>query len=245
MSQEPLHLLLNIGNTHVQIAADEPDGPRLLDVCDTADARALGTIPFLARLTMPWHATAVSVVPALQHALQQTFPHLRFLSHKDFSSLDFSRVDTSTLGMDRIANAAAAFDFAKGAAVVIDFGTCIHTVIVDATGCFLGGAILPGRMLLRKSLATYTAQLPLLPLRDEVPPPCGPNTLEAIAAGVDLGVVGAVRELLAQTRRVLGESCRVFPAGGDAPFFLKALPELQPGPDLLTLRGVAVVAHAP
>ncbi len=239
-----LHLLLNIGNTHVQIAADEPSGPRLLDTCDTADARALGTIPFLERLSVPWTATAVSVVPPLQRALQQAFPAIHFLAHGDFSTLDFSGVDTATLGMDRIANAAAAFDFAHGPAAVIDFGTCIHTIVVNEKGRLLGGAILPGRMLLRKSLATYTAQLPFLPLRNEIPSPCGTNTLDAIAAGVDLGVVGSVRELLAQTRALVGESCRVIPAGGDAPYFLRALPELQPGPELLTLRGVAIAAHA-
>ena len=33
-----------------------------------------------------------------------------------------------------------------------------------------------------------------------------------------------------------------FADGGDAPFFLKALPELSPAPELLTLRGVALAA---
>ena len=124
--------------------------------------------------------------------------------------------------------------------MVIDFGTCIHTVVVRGDGVFLGGAIMPGRTLQRKALATYTAQLPMLPLRDAPSPPVGANTLDAMAAGVDLGIVGAVRELLESTRRQLGGECLVLPTGGDAPFFLKALPELRPAPELLTLRGVAL-----
>ena len=165
---------------------------------------------------------------------------IRFLSSEDFPQIDFSAVDTTTLGMDRIANAAAAFALAGGAVTVIDFGTCINTVVIDGNGRFLGGAILPGRMLLRKALATYTAQLPFLPLCNELPAAIGTNTLDAMAAGVDLGCIGTVRELMASTRKLVGGRCRFITAGGDAPYFLANLPELERGPDLLTLRGVSL-----
>ncbi|MBQ6472328.1 MAG: type III pantothenate kinase [Victivallales bacterium] len=235
-------LLLNIGNTHIQTALDEPDGPRLLDVCDTGHALVLGHIPFLQQMPEAWTGAAVCVVPQLRTLLEKRYPSLRFLTTADFPQLDFSRVDSTTLGMDRVANASAALHIAGGAAMVIDFGTCIHTVVVRRDGVFLGGAIMPGRILQRKALATYTAQLPMLPLRDAPSPPVGPNTLDAMAAGVDLGIVGAVRELLDSTRRQLGGECLVLPTGGDAPFFLKALPGLRPAPELLTLRGVALAA---
>lgn len=234
-------ILINIGNTHVQVAVDTGDTPRLLERYDTAHIKVLGMLPILENMPVDWQASAVSVVPMLQRELSQRYgDKLKFLSVNDFPQLDFSQVDTSTLGMDRIANAAAAFALAKSAVIVIDFGTCINTVVVNAEGRFLGGAILPGRTLLRKSLSTYTAQLPFLPLRDKVPPPMGSNTLDAMAAGVDLGVIGTVRELLTATRRFLEPSkCTIMTAGGDAPFFLENLPELTEGPGLLTLRGVA------
>ena len=242
MPQNPAHLLLNIGNTHIQTALNEAGGPRLLDTCDTSHALVLGQIPFLEQMPTMWTGTAVCVVPQLRALLAKRYPALHFLTTSDYPQLDFTRVDASTLGMDRVANAAAALHIAGGAAMVIDFGTCIHTVVVQADGGFLGGAIMPGRILQRKALATYTAQLPLLPLRDEPASPIGSNTLDALAAGVDLGIVGAVRELLAATRRQLGGECLVLPTGGDAPFFLRALPELHPSPELLTLRGVALAA---
>ena len=168
---------------------------------------------------------------------------MRFLSRADFR-LDFSAVDASTMGMDRIANAFAAHHIAQSAVVVIDCGTCINTMAVTADGRVLGGAIMPGRMMLRKSLAAYTAQLPLLPMRSECPSPVGANTLDALAAGVDRGIIGSVRELLRSTQELLGSDCRFIAAGGDAPYFLSNIPELQPGPELLTIRGVAQAVAA-
>ncbi|MBR6373780.1 MAG: hypothetical protein IKS20_11420, partial [Victivallales bacterium] len=84
-----------------------------------------------------------------------------------------------------------------------------------------------------------TAQLPLLELRDELPSPIGRNTREAMAAGTDLGSVGALHEILSRTTAMLHEEYAIYATGGDAPYFLKALPELlNPAPPLLTLQGV-------
>lgn len=235
------NILINIGNTHVQVALNDEGQIRLLEQYDTADIKVLGVIPILEKMPVEWLAAAVCVVPMIQYLLQKHYSdRILFLSSSNFPQLDFSDVDTSTLGMDRIANAAAAFAFYKSAVAVIDFGTCINTVVVDATGRFLGGAIMPGRMLQRKSLSTYTAQLPLLPIKNTLPPPVGNNTMSAMAAGIDRGVIGSVRELINTTRQLLANpSCIFLTAGGDAPYFLANLPELTKGPELLTINGVA------
>ncbi len=239
-------LLLNIGNTHTQVAECNGDStPRLLCVLETEKITATGSLPYLDTCPAPWNALAVSVVPAAQRVLTLKYQSsIRFLTARDFPQLDFSQVDSTTLGMDRIANAVAAYSLVKGAATVIDFGTCVNTVSVNAKGRFLGGAILPGRLLLRKALRLYTAQLPLVPLGKEVPSPLGTNTQDAMSAGLDIGILGAVQRLLAETREALGGQGVVLPTGGDAPFFLHALPELlSPAPELLTLRGVAAALN--
>ncbi len=238
-------ILINIGNTHVQVALQEDSGIRLLEQYDTADIKVLGQIPILEKMPVPWRAAAVCVVPMAMELLEKRYPgKIRFLTCRDFPQLDFSLVDASTLGMDRVANAAAAFSIAESAVAVIDFGTCINTVAVSQDGHFLGGAIMPGRMLLRKSLSAYTAQLPLLPIRQEIPAPLGTNTLDAMAAGIDRGVLGSVKELIAATRSLPGmDRCPFVAAGGDAAFFLENLPGvLQPGQNLLTLLGVSMAA---
>lgn len=239
-------LLLNIGNTHTQIAeCKENLSPKLLNVVETETITATGHLAFLDAYPAPWNALAVSVVPAAQRVLSLKYrSSIRFLTTADFPQLDFSGVDTTTLGMDRVANAVAAYSLVKGAVTVIDFGTCVNTVSVDAQGRFLGGAILPGRLLLRKALRLYTAQLPLVPLGNEVPKPLGTNTQDAISAGLDIGILGAVQRLLAETQKSLGGKGVVLPTGGDAPFFVAALPKLLSSvPELLTLHGVALASR--
>ncbi|MBQ7178131.1 MAG: type III pantothenate kinase [Victivallales bacterium] len=234
---------LNIGNTHTQVAENAGNGLRLLSVYDTKSLDA--TIPQMEE-NMGSKGYAVCVVPALKARLQERYgQRLYFLSCRDFAMLDFSLVDTSTLGMDRIANAAAAFSLVKGPVIVVDCGTCVNTVIVDGAGRFLGGAISPGRSIMRRALNSYTAQLPLLELRDEIPSPIGRNTREAMAAGTDLGSVGALHELLSRTVSQLHEDYTIYATGGDASYFLKALPYLlKPAPPLLTLQGVKLAAMA-
>ena len=233
---------LNIGNTHIQVAENSANGLRLLSVYET---KSLGdTIPQLEG-NVGGQAYVVCVVPALKARLQERYrQRIHFLACSDFAMLDFSLVDTSTLGMDRIANAAAAFSLVKGPVIVVDCGTCVNTVIVDGKGRFLGGAISPGRSIMRRALNSYTAQLPLLELRDEIPSPIGRNTREAMSAGTDLGSVGALHELLSRTVAQLHDDYTIYATGGDAPYFLKALPDLlQPAPPLLTLQGVSLAAR--
>ena len=238
-----MRLFLNIGNTHTQVAREDGGQPVLLEQYDTAEIKVLGHIPLLEKMPVEWEAFAVSVVPLAQAILGKRYGgRMRFLSRDDFR-LDFSAVDASTMGMDRIANAYAAHRITRGAVVVIDCGTCINTMAVSADGKVLGGAIMPGRMMLRKGLAAYTAQLPFLPMRSECPPPIGANTRDAIAAGVDRGIVGSVREILLSTGKMLGDGCRFVAAGGDAPYFLANIPELQQGPELLTIRGVVMASE--
>ncbi|MBO4512443.1 MAG: type III pantothenate kinase [Victivallales bacterium] len=234
---------LNIGNTHTQVAENSGNGLRLLSVYDTKSLD--DTIPQLEE-DIGGKGYAVCVVPALKERLQARYGNrLHFLSCVDFGMLDFSLVDTSTLGMDRIANAAAAFSLVEGPVIVVDCGTCVNTVIVDGAGRFLGGAISPGRSIMRRALNSYTAQLPLLELRDEIPSPIGRNTREAMAAGTDLGSVGALHELLSRTVEQLHEDYTIYATGGDAPYFLKALPDLlKPAPSFLTLQGVKLAAMA-
>ncbi|MDD4538895.1 MAG: type III pantothenate kinase, partial [Lentisphaeria bacterium] len=141
-------------------------------------------------------------------------------------------------------NAAAAYALAGRAVVVVDCGTAITLEAVDAAGRFMGGAILPGRMLMRRSLAAYTAQLPLLPMQQQRPAALGRCTREAMEAGMDLGAVGAVKYLLEQSRQEIGQADTLcWAVGGDAPFFCDNVPGLIPGPQYLTLRGAACSQH--
>ena len=234
---------VNIGNTHTQIAVMQDGEPLLLVRYDSPKLfEDDGHIPLFDETTGSWRAIASSVVPQLKEKLSNRYGEkIHFLTAQDFPQLDFSMVDVRTVGMDRIANAAAALRLmGDGPAIVLDCGTCLVTEAVDKQHRFRGGAIMLGRMLMRRGLADHTAQLPLIPIQHQRPSPLGTTTHDAILAGVDLGAIGCVRQLVTETRKLLNAlDCKIFTTGGDAPYFLQNIPELTPAPPLLTIRGIA------
>ena len=230
---------LNIGNTHTEMAQVLPAG--------LAGYRHWDTAVFL-RDELPSdfplgqeEMLSACVVPTVREKLARRLDsRIHFLSVADFPEIDFSHYDCRTLGADRIANAAQAWHICHEAVMVIDCGTAINTEIISSEGIFLGGAILPGRAMQFSCLQKFTAQLPLVNGKEELPAPVGQNTVDAILGGVGLGVIGAVRELISRTRQLPGlESCRLLAVGGDAPYFLQAIPDLEAGGGDFTLRGIA------
>ena len=221
--------LLDIGNTHTVLAEYVPGtgiGP--LATFDTAfftaDALPAGEI------------AAVSVVPDL--AKREIF----FLDASNSRGrVDFTRIDCSTLGADRAANAEALAAFYPLPGLVIDCGTAVTMEVVDEKKVFRGGAIAPGRTLMRRILGSGTAQLPELPLSQKIPEDIGEGTRNSIAFGVDRGCIGMIREFIAAARKK-HNIVSVVLTGGDAPFFLPAFPDAAvPGSDF-TLQGLRLAA---
>jgi type III pantothenate kinase len=224
--------VMNIGNTNTQTAVWDGTCLSELRTCPTASLEVS-----MIRSAMP--AAAASVVPEARRKLSEC--GIFWLGAEMRTGLDTSAMDMSTVGADRLANAVYLAERAQGRpAVCLDFGTAVTLEMVDGKKRFLGGAIAPGRMLLRRSLNQYTAQLPLIPMYDEPPSGTGLNTLDAIRMGVDGGAVGIARELLARAGAVFGgETPMAFGIGGDAGFFCRVIRELIYGGDDFTLRGVA------
>jgi len=119
----------------------------------------------------------------------------------------------SKVGPDRLAAAAGVVAAGDRDAIIVDAGTAI-TVDVLSKKAFLGGAIIPGTALMCRALYEGTATLPLVSCEGRTVEPPGINTREAIAAGVGWGATGAVRELVARSRRRVSKSARVWVTGG-------------------------------
>jgi len=236
-------LLLNIGNTHTQVGRWEGGALSLVRRLPTTDLAA-GRLPDELR-GLHGPCLVACVVPRARAAIEAalTGQAVFFLHAGLVTEVSFTHVDASTLGADRIANAVAVAENG-GPALVLDCGTCVTTEAVDAQGCFRGGAILPGRALLRQALQAHTGQLPFVALGEACPAALGTCTRDAILAGVDLGILGAVQRVLQDSRTALGApGCPVLAVGGDARFFCQHLPGLIQGDDLFTLRGLARVAR--
>ena len=150
------------------------------------------------------------------------------------------------VGIDRLAAAAAAAVVKPEAegAIIVDCGTAATVDMVAADGRFLGGAILPGPTLMARALAQGTSKLPEVWALEHADPPAlpGRNTREAIAAGIGWGMRGAIAELVARGRLVLGPSAPVILTGGWSRAILPAVPGATEMPDLV-LQGIALAAE--
>ena len=141
----------------------------------------------------------------------------------------------------RSANAVAAAEYYPLPALVVDCGSAITFELVDARRRFLGGAILPGRLLMRKALNSGTAQLPEVPLAETPPELPGRNTGDAIRLGVDGGAIGMVREVAGRLSAGIGLASMVL-TGGDAGFFAPHFPSWRVAAPEFTLQGIRLAA---
>ncbi|QSH40347.1 type III pantothenate kinase [Lentisphaerota bacterium ZTH] len=221
--------LLNIGNTHTQLAEASRGKIDTIVNIPTADVTA-----DLLPNGVP--QAAACVVPEVRFRLAQH--DVFWLEGGIKSEIDLSQCDGAALGADRFANLIQLGSEYKLPALCVDFGTAITYELLDENKVFIGGAIAPGRRLMRNSLNTYTAQLPLVGI--DVPPPKGPGvaTGDQMLLGIDKGAVGGVKEIIEMMRNAVDGDLTVVGAGGDFKFFKDEIPEMIFGGEDFTLRGI-------
>lgn len=122
-------------------------------------------------------------------------------------------------GVDRLANIAAINLLKASPAIVVDAGTAVTVDLVDSTGRYLGGWILPGQQLQLNALHAGTRDLPDLDARGQDSATVPRTTEEAIHGGVVHGLLGAITHLVQHARALPGTfHASVFFTGGDGQF---------------------------
>jgi type III pantothenate kinase len=153
------------------------------------------------------------------------------------------------VGVDRLLDAVAANSRRSPGvpAVIIDAGSAVTVDLVDTSGAFAGGAIVPGLRLMAQALHDHTALLPLVEPPSTVdgagPPLPGTSTISAIEVGIFWAVVGGIEALLREYRRHCGSAVQVFLTGGDGPVLHPFLPDACLWTEM-TLEGVRLGAEA-
>ncbi len=191
-------------------------------------------------------AAMASVVPA-RTALVQAVVHQRTGVRPALIGPDWQLPFTlayetpHTLGTDRLAAAVAAWQIygrpQRRPVLALLAGTALTIEVVEANGCYQGGVIAPGPMLMRRALAHGTAQLPEVPLEWPTTP-IGRSTQTAIQAGLLYGFVESARGLLRRLAETLEASPVVILSGGWGPLLQAHLPDIDVYDPHLVLRGI-------
>ena len=145
------------------------------------------------------------------------------------------------LGSDLLANTVAAYHRFKRDAMIIDFGTALTFITVSHDGNILGAALAPGIITAVNSLASNTAQLPKIALK-EPPSVLGMDTVTAIQSGVLYGYAGLVTGIIVRTEQALGRPLYVIATGGMASVAKQLIGRIDHVDPWHTLEGLKIIA---
>lgn len=145
------------------------------------------------------------------------------------------------VGQDRLVSAYAAWAQFKRDCIVADFGTAITIDIVTSKAQYLGGVIAPGLEISLEALATRTALLPKVELR-EPPELLGRDTANSIRAGILYGCAALCDGLVTQLKARYAPKAVVVGTGGASPLiarYAKTITKLRPN---LVLEGLQLLS---
>lgn len=157
-------------------------------------------------------------------------------------SLKVSYQPNTAVGADRLANAIGALSKFAPPIIVVDCGTATTFDVIDASGTYVGGAILPGLVVSAAALSSKAAKLPQVDLR---PPQSaiGKSTSESLQAGLMIGYAGAVEKLVSEISTELRGKITVIGTGGLFPIIQDLCPSVSIYDEWLTLNGLLIAAQ--
>lgn len=208
------------------------------------DGGALAWARALRKLSSSERMMIASVVPpvdqSVRKAVRKAFGYSPiFITAKSSLGIKVKVKKPTQVGADRLANAVAARELYGAPSIVVDFGTGTTFDVVDKSGAYCGGAILPGVGISLRALHDFTAKIPLVqfqPVRYAL----GKTTEEAVRSGIYHGAIGTTRELLLRIRKELGVMAPAVATGGWCRVFkgTRIFPHIEPD---LTLKGLALI----
>ncbi|PKO52685.1 MAG: type III pantothenate kinase [Betaproteobacteria bacterium HGW-Betaproteobacteria-20] len=122
-------------------------------------------------------------------------------------------VEAETLGTDRWAALIAAWHISQKPSVVVNAGTAITIDVLNATGIFLGGTIMPGLRLMRESLNRNAARLSVGVGEVKAFPI---NTQDAIETGCMNAALASIMMMAERMQSHHGSPPAIIITGGDA-----------------------------
>ncbi len=158
-----------------------------------------------------------SVVPPLTNSLQSAVKHLTGLDCLIVgpgikTGMNVRIDDPTTLAGDLVIGAVAAISCYGAPAIVLDLGTATSMVVVDETGCYRGGAFIPGVMLGLQALSSGTSLLPDISFTAPKKV-IATNTVDAMRSGAMYGTASMIDGMIERMENELGQTCQVIATG--------------------------------
>lgn len=220
-------LVLDAGNTNIDIGCIENGEVRSVDRMETSRRRSASeyavTLECILRLNgrTPKDfegAVIASVVPIVTEPLCLAVKRLTGLDALVVgpgirTGLNIGLDEPDSIGADLVAAAVAALQDYPMPCAIFDMGTATTISVLDKTGKFLGGAVMPGLGISMDALSCITAQLPHVSL--EAPKKCvSSNTVDCMKSGAVFGYASAVDGMLDRIQAELGTPVAAVATGG-------------------------------
>lgn len=148
--------------------------------------------------------------------------------------------EPSLLGSDRWAALIAAWGLQRKGCLVVDVGTAMTVDALSDTGEFLGGIIVPGLDLMKKTLATNATSLQLQEGEFNDYPD---NTADAMHSGAIQALVGAIERMTVLLTVTLGHVPKCIISGGGSQQLQSQLSMAANVVDNLVLEGLVLIAE--
>ncbi len=247
-------LALDIGNTNVVLGIYRDEELQICRRLATSSGRTADEAGILVKMLCldggvnPAEIDAVaiaSVAPKIGMVygeMAQRYLGCRpFFVHGEIPGFVNRYRNPMSVGADRVCDAVAGFAKYGGPLLILDFGTAITIDVIDKTGAYLGGVIMPGLGTSAEILHQSAALLPSVRLA--MPKVViGTTTDESIRVGLMRGTIGALRMLIADIKSELNEmEIRVIATGGMAYMIIPYLPEVIAEEPYLVLEGIRLI----
>ena len=218
-----MNLIIDAGNTHIKWAVYKGKKLEVKGVVEDWDSFPMNDLSKDYPSVSSVIVSSVRAYPEeINQKISQLFGKTYILTYDLPLPVKLRYKTPESLGKDRIAAAVGGAEHFPGKPVlIIDMGTAVTFDIVNEKSEFLGGNISPGMGLRFKSLSEFTSDLPLASPSELLNNP-GQTTIEAIRAGVQLGIQ---YEIDAYINTLINKynGLRVILTGGDSSFFVKNL----------------------
>lgn len=247
-------LALDMGNTNIVIGCIDEERTYFVERVTTNHAKTGTEYAINIKNILEIHqinpkridgAIMSSVVPPLNAAISSAVKkilgyHPMLVGSGIKTGINIQMDNPKTVGSDMIVDAVAAVKDYPCPIIIIDMGTATTMSVVDHSGSYIGGVILPGLRVSLDSLSSKTAQLPSISL--DIPKNViGKNTIDCMRSGIMYGNAGMIDGILDRMIKELGETPTVIATGGLARFITPLCKHKVIYDDALLLKGLLIL----